>query len=66
MAPAPHFNPHLTFYFSDDVMKGGGGEAEVSHTLYYLMKNLVVKGKRGFQKYFIPIAISMKAYTVWL
>lgn len=49
MDPAPHLNPHLTFYFSDDVMKGwGGGEAEVSHTLYYLMKNLVVKGKRGF------------------
>lgn len=48
MDPAPHLNPHLTFYFSDDVMKGWGGEAEVSHTLYYLMKNLVVKGKRGF------------------
>lgn len=32
MDPAPHLNPHLTFYFSDDVMKGwGGGSRGISY-----------------------------------
>lgn len=30
----------------------GGGGAEVSHTLYYLMKNLVVKREKGFLEIF--------------
>lgn len=40
--------------------KGGG--AEVSHTFYYLVKNLVVKGEGFFLEIFYTI-ISMRAYT---